>query len=194
MINVPQKKHCSLCKVLRNKSTFCRNLSSLRLLSKPLAVALWHTQKLSFYYQWICTSCRHHIEQNFVTDETKQIVSQIYAKLYDDTDDLIFPPEPSPMTSPHSEYAPSFDDISPTETVDMTRAFQQLLREQRFQSRIETTYSYSSMNRKRKRAFQRQTKEIMVHVAKLLSHDDFDELWNDIVNWENGKCETNNNK
>ena len=34
----------------------------------------------------------------------------------------------------------------------------------------------------------------MIHVAKLLSHDDFNELWNDIVTWENGKDKTNNNK
>ena len=57
------------------------------------------------------------------------------------------------MASPHSEYAPSFDAVPPSETVDMARAFQQLLREQQFQSRVETTYSYNSMNHESKRAF-----------------------------------------
>ena len=114
--------------------------------------------------------------------------------MYDDSDDLVFPPGPSPMASPYSEYAPSFDDVPPSEMVDMARVFQQLLREQQFQNRVETTYSYSSRNHKGKRAFQRQAREVMIHVAKLLSHDDFNELWNAIVTWENGKDKTNNNK
>jgi hypothetical protein len=53
-----------------------------------------------------------------VTDETKKIAGQIYERLYDDSDDLVVPPEPSPMASPCSEYCPSFDDITSTETLN----------------------------------------------------------------------------
>jgi hypothetical protein len=129
-----------------------------------------------------------------VTDETKKIADQIYARLYDDSDDLIFPPEPSPMASPSSEYCPSFDELSSTETLNMTRTFQQLLREQHFEHRIESTYLYNTMNDKSKRAFQRQVKEVMMHVVKLLSHHDYREVWDDIVIRESKKYESNGNR
>ena len=50
------------------------------------------------------------------------------------------------------------------------------------------------MNRKRKRVFQRQATQVMIHMSKALAHNDFKELWNDIVILESEKHEPKNNK
>ncbi len=179
--------HCELCKVLRNKSTFCRNPSSLRQLSKPSAVALWHNRKIAYYQRWICTDCRHFIERKYVTNDTMQLTDQLYQRLYDDSDDIVFPPEPSPMSTPSSEYLPSFDNTASTEIFHMADALKRLLREQHFNHRIETTSSYHDMNNKSQRTFRNQTKEILLHVTKLLAASDYKDVFNDIVNDEINK-------
>ncbi len=182
LLKVVPKKRCELCKILRNKSAFCSNLSSLRPLSKSSAVALWHARQFSFYQHWTCTECRHFIEREYVTEETMKLADQIYQRLYDDSDDLILPPGASPMSSPCSEYCPSFHDIPSAEISDMTQAFKRLLREQGFNHRIETTNSYHSMKKKSQRAFRDQTKKILLHVTKFLSSSsDYNDLWDGIV-------------
>jgi len=129
-----------------------------------------------------------------VTDETIKIADCTYERLYDDSDDLIFLPEPSPMSSPCSEYCPTYDDIPTAETIDMTQAFQQLLREQYFKRRVETTYSYRIMNNKSQRTFRKQVKEILMHVTKLLAPNDSNEVWNDIITDESDNYKSNENK
>lgn len=181
LLKVESKKHCELCKMLRNKSTFYRNISSLRPLSKSLAIALWQARQLSLYQKWTCTDCRHFIEREYVNNETMKLAEQMYQQLYDDSSDLVFPPEPSPMCSPCSEYMPSFDETPPNEIFRMTRDFQRLLRDQNFNQRIETTNSYRYMNNKSQRTFRKQTKEILLHVTQLLSSSDYNNVWDDIV-------------
>lgn len=67
---------------------------------------------------------------------------QIYERLHDDSDDLVYPPEPSPVSAAYSEFNPSFDDIPSIETNDFIHAFQKLLQETHFNHRIETTFAY----------------------------------------------------
>jgi len=123
-----------------------------------------------------------------------KLTDQVYARLYDDSDDLIFPPEASPMSSPCSEYYPSFDDTPSTEISDMTQAFKRLLREQHFNHRVETTNLYRNMNNKSQRNFRNQTKEILLHVTKLLSSSDYNDVWNGIIIDERSKNGSNDNR
>lgn len=96
-----------------------------------------------------------------------KLAEQMYQQLYDDSNNLVFTPEPSPMCSPCSEYIPSFDDTPSIEILQMTRDFQRLLRDQNFNQRIETTNSYRYMNDKSQRNFRNQTKEILLHITQL---------------------------
>ena len=185
LLKVLLKKHCALCKILRNKSSNCTNLPSLRQVSKLLAVALWHARQLSLYQRWICTECRHFIKREYITDETRALANQLYQRLYDDSDDLIVSPKASPMSSPCSDYHPSFDNIPPVEISDMTQDFKRLLREQGFKDRIETTTSYHNMSRKSQCAFRDQTKAILQHVTKFLSSpSEYNDIWDGIISDE----------
>jgi hypothetical protein len=92
------------------------------------------------------------------------------------------------MSSPCSEYYPSFDNIPPIEISDMMQAFKSLLREQGFKDRIETTTSYHNMSRKSQRNFRDQTKAILLHVTKFLSSpSEYNDVWDGIIIDEAGK-------
>lgn len=132
LIKTRRKNNCELCKIVRKKSTCNQNLSLLRALSKGAAIGLWISQGLSCYQYWTCTECRHYIERTYLTEETKKFADQLYGKMYDDFNELVMTPLVSPMSSPSSEYRPLFDESSSTNTVEMMRALQHLLRDQHF--------------------------------------------------------------
>lgn len=167
-IKARRKNNCELCKVVRHKSTCSQSMSSLRALPKSAAVALWIARRLSCYYYWTCTECRHYIERTYMTDEAKKFADQLYSKIYDDFDEIVMTPVISPMSSPSSEYQPSFEEISSTDAFEMMRELQHLLRAQHFDGRIEKTDSYTLMKEKSQRTFRRQTKEILLHITKIL--------------------------
>lgn len=194
LIKTRRKNNCELCKPVRNKSTSSQSLSSLRSLPKSAAIALWIGRSLSCYHYWTCTDCRHYIERTYVTNETHEFVEQLYASLYDDFNEIVMTPVVSPMSSPSSEYHPSFDQTSSTNAAEMMRAFQQLLREQHFEHRIEKTESYTLMKEKSQRTFRRQTKDILVHVIKILAPNDHEQVWSDILNDEMDTLQQDQNK
>ena len=181
LIKARRKNNCDLCQILRKKGTSCQNFASLRQSSKNCAVALWIARQCTLYQYWTCTECRRYVAERYVNDETTKIANEMFLRLYDNLDQLVITPVPSPMSSPNSDYAPSFDDFPLDENVDIVRRFEHLLREQDFEGRIETTSAYQSMNKKSRRTFRKQTKDILLHVIKMLAQNDCDGIWQEIV-------------
>jgi hypothetical protein len=119
------------------------------------------------------------------------IVHQRNEQLFLDVKQPYAPSEPSLISSPHSEYHPSLDDLAVNEISNSRRDLQRLLRDQNYHGRIRTTNSYSSMEIKSQSRFRREVKHILNHVITILAPNDYIDVWNDLIYDESDDSKAN---
>ena len=112
-------------------------------------------------------------------------------QLYADVANSRVPSEPSLISSPHSEYHPSFDDLPLNEISNWRRDLRRLLHDQNYHGRVETTNSYSSLQIKSQGAFRGQVKKILNHMVRILAPNDYTDVWNDLIYDENDDSKAN---
>jgi hypothetical protein len=183
---------CELCKPLFGKSKSCFKRELLRPVNKVQAVSVWYNRGLCVYNQWVCDACRKVIDKDFVTNETKEKAHTMFQRLYNEQDDIVRTPSTAikSCVDDDDEYCESFDVYSPTLQRNPVADFQQMLRDQGFNGRVRTSLSYSTTSLKYQRDYRTQVKKIFLHLAQLLVPDEYEQLWQGIVDDEN---KNNNN-
>jgi hypothetical protein len=187
---------CELCKPLFGKARACFRRELLRSVNKVQAVSIWLCRQLSVYNQWVCDACRKMIARDFVTDETMERAHIMFQRLYNEQDDIVRTPSTATKSSADDddEYRETFDAYSPVLQRGALANFRQMLRDQGFDGRVRSSLSYSSASLKYQRDYRTRTKKIFLHLAKLLVSDDYEELWQGIVDDENKNNDLPENK
>ena len=111
----------------------------------------------------------------------------MFQRLYDQSDTIVGTPS-SGAASPirvDDDYHPIVDTGSSFQDRNTLLEFQQMLREQGFDGRVQSSLSYASASVKYQRNYRTQTKKIFLHLAKVMAPNDYQEIWRGIVEDEN---------
>jgi len=134
------------------------------------------------------------ISRDFATDETRQKAHIMFQRLYNEQDDIVRTPSTATKSciDDDDEYCETFDVYSPALQHNPVEDFRQMLRDQGFNGRVRSSFSYSSASLKYQRDYRTQTKMIFLHLAQLLVPNEYEQLWQGIVDDENKKNNNNN--
>jgi hypothetical protein len=136
------------------------------------------------------------IARDFVTDETTERARIMFQRIYNEHDDIVRTPSTATKSffDDDDEYRETFDAYSPSLQQRALADFRQMLQDQGFNGRVRSSLSYSSASLKYQRDYRTQTKKIFLHLAKLLVSDDYEQLWQGIVDDENKNNDSPENK
>lgn len=195
LIAVRRCSKCELCKPLFSKPKACVKRQQLRSVNKVQAVSIWLCRQLTFYNYWVCDACRKMIARDFVTDETTDRAHRMFQRLYNEHDDIVRTPSTATKSfvDDGDDYCPLPEVYSPSIQRNALADFRRMLRDSGFNGRVQSS-SYSKATSKYRRDYRTKTKKIFLHLAELLVSDDYEELWQDMVDDEYKKNDSSENK
>ena len=141
---------CELCKLVFRKPKAYGKHEHLRAVNKVQAVSIWIRRQLSVYNRWVCGACRQLIARHFIDDETIERARIMFQRLYNENDVIVRTPSSSAASSIgiDDDYHAIVDTCSSSQHQRALAEFQQMLREQGFDGRIQSSSSYSTASLK----------------------------------------------
>ncbi len=130
-----RRNNCNICKLVFGEDKKMTT-STLRSVSKHIAVGLWLDHGISTYNKTICTTCRLKLDKKYNTKENIEKCENIFKWLYNPM--IWLTPEKSESTFDDSYHLSNPDP-------EQTDTFSHCLRDHGFTGRIEKTLSYDAL-------------------------------------------------
>ena len=107
----------------------------------------------------------------------------MFQPIYNQNDTIVRTPSSSSLASTRADedYHAITDTCSTPQFRSAFSEFQQMLREQGFDGRVQSSPSYSTASLKYQRDYRTHTRKIFLHLAKLMAPNDYEELCRGIV-------------